>query len=80
MASGLLVNIVSANGLLPVQCQALTWTSADLLLIEPIKTKLLQKNSNIFIQEKIDGLAQERRNSIANALELRLSCTNPLKG
>ena len=25
----------------------------------------------------IDGLVQERRNSIANALELRLSCTNP---
>ena len=24
-----------------------------------------------------DGLVQERRNSIANALELRLSCTNP---
>ena len=25
----------------------------------------------------IDGLVQDRRNSIANALELRLSCTNP---
>ena len=25
----------------------------------------------------IDGLMQERRNSIANAMELRLSCTNP---
>ena len=25
----------------------------------------------------VDGLMQERRNSIANALELRLSCTNP---
>ena len=25
----------------------------------------------------IDGLVQERRKSIANALELRLSCTNP---
>ena len=25
----------------------------------------------------MDGLMQERRNSIANALELRLSCTNP---
>ena len=25
-----------------------------------------------------NGLVQERRNSIANALELRLSCTNPL--
>ena len=28
---------------------------------------------------KINGLVQERRNSIANALELRLSCTNPSK-
>ena len=28
---------------------------------------------------KIDGLMQERRNSIANALELCLSYTNPLK-
>ena len=31
-----------------------------------------------FIKENhIDGLVQERRNSIANALEIRLSCTNP---
>ena len=27
----------------------------------------------------VDGLAQERHNSIADALELRLSCTNPSK-
>ena len=25
----------------------------------------------------MDGLVQKRRNSIANTLELRLSCTNP---
>ena len=30
------------------------------------------------IPHHFDGLVQERRNSIANALELRLSCTNPL--
>ena len=29
--------------------------------------------------EHIDGFMQERCNSIANALELRLSCTNPSK-
>ena len=29
------------------------------------------------VSENIDGLVQERRNSIASALELRLSCTNP---
>ena len=27
--------------------------------------------------DHINGLVQERRNSIANTLELRLSCTNP---
>ena len=31
----------------------------------------------LYIGAYIDGLVQERRNSIANALELRLSCTNP---
>ena len=30
-----------------------------------------------FPKPNIDGLVQERRNSIANELELRLSCTNP---
>ena len=30
-----------------------------------------------FLQYHVDGLVQEWRNSIANALELRLSCTNP---
>ena len=29
------------------------------------------------VQSNIDGLVQERRNSIANTLELRLSCSNP---
>ena len=32
----------------------------------------------MYMPEHFDGLMQERRNSIANALELRLSCTNPL--
>ena len=31
-----------------------------------------------FDRHYVDGLVQERHNSIANALELRLSCTNPL--
>ena len=34
-------------------------------------------NCIMFI-DHLDGLVQEKRNSIANALELRLSCTNPL--
>ena len=29
--------------------------------------------------QQVNGLVQERCNSIANALELCLSCTNPLK-
>ena len=36
------------------------------------------KSESVFISwNHVDGLVQERRNSIANALELRLSCTNP---
>ena len=31
----------------------------------------------MIVQEYMDRLVQEKRNSIANALELRLSCTNP---
>ena len=31
----------------------------------------------MFSQDNFDGLVQERSNSIANALELSLSCTNP---
>ena len=30
-----------------------------------------------FMVHDVDGLMQERHNSIANAMELRLSCTNP---
>ena len=33
-----------------------------------------QDNKSALFQ--MDGLVQERRNSIANALELHLSCTN----
>ena len=31
----------------------------------------------ILVPSHVDELMQERRNSTANALELRLSCTNP---
>ena len=36
-------------------------------------------NHNKICKGQIDGLVQERRNSIANTLELHLSCTNPSK-
>ena len=32
-----------------------------------------------YLEHEIDGLVQERRNSIANALELCLSCTNQIE-
>ena len=40
----------------------------------------LQFFFNFFVwsMAHVSGLVQERRNSIANALELRFSCTNPL--
>ena len=34
----------------------------------------------LYLLEHIDGLVQERCNSSALAMELRLSCTNPLIG
>ena len=34
--------------------------------------------SSLILWYHLDGFVQERRNSIANAMELRLSCTNPL--
>ena len=40
-----------------------------------IQTSYPYRNPNY--KDKIDGLVQERSNSIANAMELRLSCTNP---
>ena len=41
---------------------------AERSLMQPVREDMLH----------IDGLVQEKRNSIANALELRLSCTNSL--
>ena len=41
---------------------------------------VLQENEELKVKVSylhIDGLMQERRNSVANGLELRLSCTNP---
>ena len=36
-----------------------------------------ERSSAVVVTEHIDGLVQERRNSSALAMELRLSCTNP---
>ena len=38
---------------------------------------IMNLSSKIYRWGYIDGLVQEKRNSIANALEICLSCTNP---
>ena len=47
----------------------------DKLTLVQVRAKLLSGNKTL--PEPIDELVQERRNSIANALELHLSCTKP---
>ena len=47
----------------------------DVLEINGIHTVL---SKNHFIHQDIDGLVQDYSNSIANALELLQSCTEPL--
>ena len=42
-----------------------------------IKTMYIHMGNVVYIYIYIHGLVQKRRNSIANALELRLSCTSP---
>ena len=46
----------------------------DVLLLVSIKSRSLETGSS---HRHIDGSLRERCNSITNALELRLSCTNP---
>ena len=51
------------------------------MLHSPLKTSTNEQNfrdnSTLRDDDGIDGLVQERRNSSALAMELRLSCTNP---
>ena len=47
------------------------------LIFKKMFTFLTSKCLLFFNADPIGGLRQERHNSIANALELRLSCTNP---
>ena len=52
----------------------LVWFSKTDILTDS-KIDMLQQKSLLF--EHIDGLMQERRNSSALAMKLRLSCINP---
>ena len=49
----------------------------DLVLIQYKDCLTSKKHS--YYKDEIDGLVQERRNSSALAMELRLPCTNPRK-
>ena len=59
-------------------CCFVTWflTTKYFLRIKVMCQKFTQSTSHFLLYGWIDSLVQERRNSIANALELRLSCTN----
>ena len=46
-------------------------------VLSKVKQVLIEFGFSSWHRGNIDGLMQERRNSIANALELRPSCTNP---
>ena len=55
-------------------------SASEVTLTDMNKTELYQTTSNTMngtYVHNFDGLVQERSNSIANVLELRLSCTNP---
>ena len=53
-----------------------TWKNQYLYVVLPVKGNSLWR-WDYLLTIIIDGLGQDRRNSIANTLELRLSCTNP---
>ena len=64
-----------------------TWENSQWLNVLPCinilgekkKKKKKRNATEVFVEilDHVDGLVQERHNSIANALELRFSCTNP---
>ena len=83
-------SIVSDNGLAVNRQQAIIWTNeglswwliyASLGLNEIITYQSQRVNQQHHhcksLEDHVDWLVQERLNSIANALELCLSCTNP---
>ena len=57
---------------------ALEWPHKSRSMILNSKCPRANYKQILILYEYVVGLVQERRNSSANALELRLSCTNPL--
>ena len=58
---GKLTIIGSDNGLSPDRQQAIVWTNAGLLLIEPLETKLwtFNRNLKIFIKDAFENVVWE---------------------
>ena len=52
-------------------------TKLQLAILDQSYTRVITKYDKKYNSEQFCGLVQKRRNSIANALGLRLSCTNP---
>ena len=69
-------NIASSNCLDAWWHQAIAWTNQCWHIAKLTFKNIFQWNFILSIY--INGLVQERCNSIAHALELRLSCINPL--
>ena len=66
MASGILVNTDSGNGLVPVWHQAITWTNADLTSIVCLQTKYSEiwiKIPNFFFKKIWKTYLQNVRHS-----------------
>ena len=76
------VSIGSGNGLLPIRCQAITWTSADLLSIEPLWTNFSEiwiKIQNFsFIKMELKMSFAKWRPCCPTGDELTQSCLNKM--
>ena len=61
-------------GLLGMHCSSAGfWYLMIKMISQPERGQIMSMQSKV----RVDGLVQERRNSSALAMELRLSCTNP---
>ena len=63
--------------LFTLKFEFITIYTAEILWVYMVPPGALSLENPKSLRDNIDRLVQERRNSIANALELRLSCTNP---
>ena len=57
MTKGILVNIVSRTDWVPVRCQAIIWTNADLLKTEPLEKISVKFQSKCIFQENASKMS-----------------------